>query len=247
MWEGGSLKGGRGSLTAGETDGARFSQSPPHARLSQSSPPRAGSGSWGRPAGGDDPPASGTGAAGVGAEPRAARGQVANWIRECGGESHGRAGEPGGGARAAGAAERGSCPTAAAQPSSTAGREEASWRSRRLPPAKDLLPKAPVLSCSVPDHTRRGPARGAAPRSGEGWSRGPAPEKGPVPRPRAGGGAGLARGGASGGGGHPGPPGREPAPDSGVEAGYGGRDDPSAPLTLCSLLFPPAGRPQAPC
>lgn len=31
VWEGDSLKGGRGSLTAGETDGARFSQSPPHA------------------------------------------------------------------------------------------------------------------------------------------------------------------------------------------------------------------------
>lgn len=171
MWEGGSLKGGRGSLTAGETDGARFSQSPPHARLSQSSPPRAGSGSWGRPAGGDDPPASGTGAAGVGAEPRAARGQVANWIRECGGESHGRAGEPGGGARAAGAAERGSCPTAAAQPSSTAGREEASWRSRRLPPAKDLLPKAPVLSPTTPGEDRRGERPLVQARGGAGAQR----------------------------------------------------------------------------
>lgn len=31
VWEGGNLKRGRGSLTAGETDPARFSQSPPHA------------------------------------------------------------------------------------------------------------------------------------------------------------------------------------------------------------------------
>ena len=245
MWEGGSLKGGRGSLTAGETDGARFSQSPPNARLSQSSLPRAGSGSWGRPAGGDDPPASGTGAAGVGAEPRAARGQVANWIRECGGESHGRAGEPGGGARAAGAAERGSCPTAAAQPSSTAGREEASWRSRRLPRRKICSLKP--LFCPRPHPERTGAGSGPSFRRGV--------EPGPSAGERAcaetpggrRGWAGLARGGASGGGGHPGPPWREPAPDSGVEAGYGGRDDPSVPLTLCSLLFPPAGRPQAPC
>lgn len=42
------LEGGRGSLTVGGTDWARFSQSPPHALLLQSSPPRAGSGSWGR-------------------------------------------------------------------------------------------------------------------------------------------------------------------------------------------------------
>lgn len=68
------------------------------------------SGSWGHKARGEDPPASGTGAAGAGAERRAARGQVANWIRERGGESPGRGGELGRGARAARAANRGSCP-----------------------------------------------------------------------------------------------------------------------------------------
>lgn len=112
-----------------------------HARVSQSSPPGAGSGSWGRRARGNGPPASGTGAAGVGAEPRAARGQVANWIRERGGESHGRVREQGGGARAAGAAERGSCPHR--RPPSLPpmpGENRLSGRSCRLPPAKRSAP-----------------------------------------------------------------------------------------------------------
>lgn len=112
-----------------------------HARVSQSSPPGAGSGSWGRRARGNGPPASGTGAAGVGAEPRAARGQVANWIRERGGESHGRMREQGGGARAAGVAERGSCPHR--RPPSLPpmpGENRLSGRSCRLPPAKRSVP-----------------------------------------------------------------------------------------------------------
>lgn len=143
------FEGGRGSLTAGETDGARFSQSPPHARVPRSSPPGAGSESWGRTARGDDPPASGTGAAGVGAELRAARGQVANWIRERRGESHGRGGEPGRGAGGRQSRRAGQLsPPAVAQPSSPAGEKRLSGRVRRLPWRRYLSLKAPARSLS---------------------------------------------------------------------------------------------------
>lgn len=187
VWEGGSLKGGRGSLIAGETDGARFSVSSPR-RVSRSSPPGAGSGSWGRTARGDDPPASGTGTAGVGTELRAARGQVANWIRERGGENHGRGGEPGRGAGVARAAERGSC-SHLRPPSFPSPRREKrlSGQARRLPRRRYLFPEAPALSLPDPKKTQ---ALGAAPRSDAGRSRGPAPERGPGPRSRAGGRAG---------------------------------------------------------
>jgi hypothetical protein len=80
------------------------------------------------------------GAAGVGARPGAARGQLANWIRELGGERHRRAW----GARPRGRTverrNRGSVPTAAAQLLSVTGRELAFGREHRLPGKMDLVP-----------------------------------------------------------------------------------------------------------
>lgn len=140
---------------------------------------RVVSGSWGHTVRGDGPPASGTEAAGMGAELRAARGQVANWIRERGGESRGRGGEPGGGAGAARAAERGSCPHP--QPPSLPHRRErrGSQGECAASPGEDARSPKPLPGprCD-PGKT---PAWGAAPGSGAGRSRGPGLCTGPEP------------------------------------------------------------------
>lgn len=194
-------------------------------QLPRSSPPGAGSGSWGRTARGDDPPASGTGTAGVGTELRAARGQVANWIRERGGENLGRVGSR---AEGPGPPEP---PSGEAVP--TSGRPVFLHRAdgrgfqgkRTGSPGEDICSLKPLL-CPCPD-PKKTQALGAAPRSDAGRSRGPAPGRGPGPRSRAGGRAsGRARagsglGGAGGGGRHPGSPRQEPAGDLRAEVGWG--------------------------
>lgn len=242
------MRRGRGSLAAGETDGLAplgLLPAPGSSVLAA----RAGAGSWGRTVRGDGPPASGIESAGMGAELRAARGQVANWIREHGGESHGRGGEPGGGAGAAGATEPGSCPHPQ-PPSLPRGRRRTGFQGEgAASPGEDVRSPTPLPGprCD-PEKT---PAWGAAPGSGAGRSRGPGLCAGPEPRSPAG--ARPRRGWVGSGRGRrrrwaSGAPWARLLTGLGVEVGWGKASWPQqAPHSVLCLPSPPVGRPQAPC
>ncbi|XP_075846960.1 neurogenic differentiation factor 2 isoform X2 [Microtus pennsylvanicus] len=85
VWEGGSSKGGRGSLTVGETNRVRFWVSSPRPASSVLATRSRLRETQAQQLEETVLRASGIGAAGVGAGPGAARGQLANWIRERGG------------------------------------------------------------------------------------------------------------------------------------------------------------------
>lgn len=179
------MKGGRGSLTAGRTDWVHFwvsslrlafSVLDTRSRLRETRTQQLEE--------------TVLRAAGVGARPGAARGQLANWIRERGGERHRRAGgaRPRGPGR--GAKEPAAVPTVAAQPLSITRREPAFGRARAPPPrAEEPAPFAtpPCPGSLGPRHLpeaasflARGGAgarlwgdslgRGTPPAAGQGWA-----------------------------------------------------------------------------
>lgn len=116
-----------------ETDGAHFSASPSHARVSQSCPARSRLRELRRRARAGPPPLE-LGLRGGGRAEGGARPSYPNWIRERRGESHGRVREQGGRGPGRWSRRAGQLsPPAAAQPSPNAGRERAFGRSCRLP------------------------------------------------------------------------------------------------------------------
>lgn len=234
------MKGGRGSLTAGETDRVRFWVSSPRpassvlatqSRLRETRTQQRLEETVLR--------ASGIGAAGVGAGPGAASGQLANWIRERGGERHPRAGGAGPRGPGRGTKEPGSCPHGG-RPASLHHPERAAAQLLSITRAEEPGPLAHhrVHDLWDPDTGReRPPSRpGAEP--------GPALGRRPGPLNPAGSRAGLGRlwAGQRNVVGIGGPSELERARNLGVEEGWGAVVTAGAPLTLCSV-FPPPGRP----